>query len=135
MSGAQTVVAGKRHHNAGKVFGRPFQKGQVANPSGKPKKGRAIGEIAREACPEAIRQLIKIMRDPKATHSVRAFCAERILDRGLGKPVQVAAVALTDTRQLRDMSDAELLAILQGEPAPQGPVIEGTCEPAMLGSE
>jgi hypothetical protein len=62
---------------------------------------------------------MRIMDDPKATASVRAFCAERVLDRGMGKPVQVQAVAIAQTRTARDLSDAELMAIVSGAlPAP-----------------
>lgn len=42
----------------------------------------------RAAAPEALDVLKKILRDENAKHSDRIKCAEIILDRGYGKPVQ-----------------------------------------------
>lgn len=46
---------------------------------------------AREHTEEALGTLVKLMRDPDEAGSLRAFCADRILDRGWGKaPIMVA---------------------------------------------
>lgn len=42
----------------------------------------------RAAAPEALAVLVKILKDENAKHGDRIRCAEVILDRGYGKPVQ-----------------------------------------------
>jgi hypothetical protein len=74
-----------------------------------------------------MRVLIDLMNDPQTTPGVRASCAERVLDRAWGKPPAVAAVAV-GVRKLSDLSDAELLAIIAGEPEPA--LIDVTPEPS-----
>jgi hypothetical protein len=71
-------------------------------------------EMARAHCPAAISTLVEIMRDPKASPAARALAAERILDRGYGRPPALAAVAVTDTRSVRDLTDEELMRIAAG---------------------
>src|SRR5262245_42358995 len=95
-------------------LGRRFQKGTSGNLRGRPKADQAVTELARSYCPRAIEVLAAIMDDPKATPTARAMAAERILDRGLGKPVQVSSVALNATKRAEDMTDDELAAIAAG---------------------
>jgi hypothetical protein len=45
---------------------------------------------------EAIEVLAEVMNDPKASASARAMAADRILDRGYGRPPQLNAVAVSD---------------------------------------
>tara|TARA_R110002110_G_scaffold60364_1_gene169972 strand:+ start:125 stop:508 length:384 start_codon:yes stop_codon:yes gene_type:complete len=40
--------ADKQQGNSKKVVGRPFKKGQSGNPNGRPKKGEAWADVARE---------------------------------------------------------------------------------------
>jgi hypothetical protein len=44
------------------------------------------------------------------------MAAEKLLDRGYGRPPQLAAVAVSDNRDVRDLSDEELLRIIAGHP-------------------
>ena len=67
--------------------GRPFQKGESGNPSGWPKQDQNVTELARVYGPKAIEVLAALMTDPKASASARAMAAEKILDRGFGKPL------------------------------------------------
>src|SRR5262245_20661688 len=98
--------------------GRRFHKGRSGNAGGRPKADHNITELARSYCPRAIEVLAAIMDDPKATATARAMAAERILDRGLGKPLQVASVAMNATKRARDMTDDELAAIAAGVSVP-----------------
>jgi len=123
----------------GKVWGRPFVSGVSGNPGGRKKVPENVGNIAREATPDAIRTLIKIMRSEKASFAVRAYCAEKVLDRASGKPAQQNNVMIgTAQRSINQLSDAELMEIIENGrratalPAPQPaepPTIEAQVEP------
>jgi transposase len=69
---------------SGNPSGR-FQKGQSGNPSGRPKRDREIEALAREHTDIAIRTLVEICGNPKATPSARVTAAGILLDRGWGK--------------------------------------------------
>jgi hypothetical protein len=98
----------------GKVWGRQFKPGQSGNPGGKRKIPENVGELARDATPKAIRTLIKIMEDEKASFAVRAYCADKIIDRAYGKPVQQNNVVVGQVgRAARDLTDAELMEIIE----------------------
>jgi len=92
-------------------------KGQSGNPSGRRKADKTLTELARDASPEAIRTLIKIMRDPKAPHGARAVAADRVLDRAWGKAPQLVGV-VTDMRRAVELTDDELAAIVAGQALP-----------------
>jgi Family of unknown function (DUF5681) len=79
----------------GSVWGRPFQPGQSGNPGGKRKQPTNLAELARTATPQAMQTLVDIMNNEKASFAVRAYCAEKVLDRSLGKPVQQTNSRLT----------------------------------------
>src|SRR5262245_59917990 len=112
----------------GKVWGRPFQKGQSGNPGGKRKVPENVGDIARAATPRAIRTLIRIMEYSKASYAVRAYCADKVIDRAYGKAPQQTNLQITaQTRRAADFTDDELAAIIEREGAasgPQPPLIE-----------
>jgi hypothetical protein len=63
------------------VVGRPFAKGNNANPGGRPK---GVEAIAREHTPAAIQTLVDALKSPKE----RVPAAIALLDRGWGKPTQ-----------------------------------------------
>ena len=52
-------------------------------------------EIARAFSAEGIEELAAIMRDKELPPAIRMAAIERILDRGMGKPVQPTAAELT----------------------------------------
>ena len=55
---------------------------------GRPKMPEDLKKAFKEACPDALRVLVKIVNDEDAKHGDRIRAAEVILDRGYGKPVQ-----------------------------------------------
>lgn len=55
---------------------------------GRPKLPEELKMAFRAAAPDALDVLIKILKDEGAKHGDRIKCAEIILDRGYGKPVQ-----------------------------------------------
>ena len=61
--------------------------------------------------------------DPKTTASVRAMAAERVLDRGYGRPPQLNTTDAGQFRRAVDMTDDELARIASGgAPAEQPPL-------------
>jgi hypothetical protein len=91
-----------------------FQKGQSGNPGGRPKVLGQVQELARQYTAEALETLRDIMRDKKAPPAARALASNSILDRAYGRPPQTVNANVT-SRPVRDMSDAELLAIAASE--------------------
>lgn len=61
--------------------GRPFQKGQSGNPTGRPKRDREIEELARQHTPAAIAALVAALNDKD-----RVQAAALLLAYGFGKP-------------------------------------------------
>ena len=80
-----------------KPRGKPFPKGCIGNPGGKPKNPQTIRdkqviadvkELSRLEGPEAVRQRVAIMKDERAPHAARVSAANSLLDRGYGRPTQ-----------------------------------------------
>jgi len=75
--------------------GRQFMPGQSGNPGGRPRmtdEQRAAAITAREFTADAIKTLIQIMKDPKASASARVSAACAILDRGWGRAPQTVEI-------------------------------------------
>jgi hypothetical protein len=93
-----------------KVWGKPFQRGQSGNPSGRMKIPEDVKKMARGLTKEAIGCLASVMRDLTAPPSARVRAAETLLDRAWGRPETSANIRISG--DVRDLSTAEILAAL-----------------------
>lgn len=66
----------------------PFAKGQSGNPGGRPKLVGKVRELAQEKGEAALRLLIEIMENTNEPTETRIKAAEKVLDRGFGRPAQ-----------------------------------------------
>ena len=87
-----------------------WRKGVSGNPSGRPKVPEHVREAARAKTEEAIKTLSEIMADKSAGASARVSAANSLLDRAWGKAESTSNVNVT--REAREMSTAELMALL-----------------------
>lgn len=83
---------------------KPWKPGQSGNPGGRPK---GIAALARQHTDKAIEVLAKAL-DSK-DERVRVTAAEKLLDRGYGKPLTMTADV---TRRLDDWSDDDIDAAI-----------------------
>lgn len=65
-----------------------FKKGVSGNPGGRPKEFEELKSLAREHTREAIETIVAVMRDQLADKATRVTAADKLLDRGWGKPAQ-----------------------------------------------
>ena len=79
--------AANRNEPRPKKRGRPFEPGNKANLSGRPKEYPHVKELARVHTVEAIETLASIMRDDDSSRA-RVAAAQVLLDRAWGKPEQ-----------------------------------------------
>jgi hypothetical protein len=63
------------------------------NPGGRMKGLAKLRDLAREHTDEALKTVVEIMRDEKATRTTRLAAANMLLDRGYGKPPQLNSLA------------------------------------------
>jgi hypothetical protein len=68
------------------MVGRPFEKGQSGNPSGRVKIPAEVREIARGATEHAIRRAVELIDSKDANVALKAI--NTVLDRAWGKPTQ-----------------------------------------------
>ena len=61
-------------------------KGVSANPGGRPAIDREVVTLARQNSLASIRTLVELRDDKSVAPGIRAFCANSILDRAIGKP-------------------------------------------------
>jgi hypothetical protein len=73
----------RREESDGRRSGRPKGSKNLSTLEG----GKRITSLAREHTEEAINTLVRLMQHSRSD-AVRATCAEKILDRGWGKPRQ-----------------------------------------------
>ena len=98
-----------------------WAKGQSGNPGGRPRIVEAVRDIARESTELAITTLRTIAADTDAPHAARVSAATALLDRGWGKPLQgVAMMTVAAPKSVREMTDAELIAIIEKKKAADG---------------
>src|SRR5262245_47904455 len=95
--------------------GRPFEKGNTIGRHGRRKRDPTVTQLCRDASPEAVETLIKIMRDERAPHGVRAHCADKIIERAWGKAPTHNTIDIQHNVRASDLSDDQLLRIIAGE--------------------
>jgi len=88
----------------------PFKKGRSGNPGGRPKVAEEIRDLARAACPKAIETLIAQLDHPDPR--IAANAAEKLLDRGIGKPTQAHEISGRDgsPRELEEQRNINVKA-------------------------
>jgi hypothetical protein len=84
-----------RRHNGGK---RPGSGRKAGVPN---KVGKDIRALARVYTAEAVETLVSIMRDKSAPPQARAMAADKLLDRGWGKPAQTIVGDTENPLQLK----------------------------------
>ena len=88
-----------------------WQKGQSGNPGGRPKALHKVTELCRAETDANVRTLIDLRDDPEVPPNVRAFCAEKLLDRAWGKAPQTVDMTVNDNRAAEELSTSELQRI------------------------
>ena len=136
---AKRITSGKPK---GKPRGRASQKGVSPNPGGVPK-GEASPRridmdarlLARDYSVQAVKKLISIMNNPKATHTAQLIAANSILDRGYGRPQQAVEVYGGDVQadsgdDVLEIIEARLVEL--GERLRAQGFLRGLTDPEML---
>jgi hypothetical protein len=103
-----------------------WKPGQSGNPGGRPKILIEVTQAARERTMAALETLDTIMHSAQASAAARVSAAVAILERGWGKAPQTMTVRRDG--ELRDLSDAELIAIASG--AAEGIETNGSGNPS-----
>lgn len=67
---------------------KPIQKGEVRNPTGRPKKDLNLAKLAQQHAEQAVLTLAKCLTDDEATWPAKVSAAAELLDRGFGRAPQ-----------------------------------------------
>ena len=100
-------------------IGRPFQKGQTGNATGRPKGWGEFREKCREYTEDSLRALHEALSDDK----LKVQAAQVILSYGWGKPPSApedleAVAQAGDAEVLNQLTVNQLVAIAKGEKPP-----------------
>lgn len=78
-----------------KTRGRPFVKGAGSpNPGGRPKTAALARELIRRAGPTAVRDIVRIARDPATSRRLRAEINRWLVEQLVGRPVTSIAASM-----------------------------------------
>jgi HEAT repeat protein len=106
--------------------------GQSSNPGGRPARQKSITDLALDGSEKAIKRLIRLV-DSK-DEWVALAAAQAVLDRAIGKPMQQVVVTVTNKQKsVQDMSDAELMALINSKIERIEDLMAGTAPTAGVG--
>ena len=78
----------------------PFIPGVSGNPAGRPKAALNIQALARAHPEEALAATVEIMRDRGLPATTRLAAADKLLERGWGRPAQFSPIDLEELGDL-----------------------------------
>lgn len=119
MAGRKKTAAAKAPKAPG---GGRWVKGQSGNPGGRPKLIGHVRELAQAQTEKSIKKLVAVLDDKEAPHAAIVAAARELLDRGWGKPALPIGGTdeLPPIRAVRELSEAELMALAQQESREDG---------------